>query len=218
MGRVVATIAVMTLLIIGYLILDKGSLSDDHSVTSSSVYEPMNGDLIFHVSRSSQSEAIQLATKSKYSHMGIVYTSDDGHYVFEAVQPVKRTKLDEWISRGEGGHYVAKRLRNADDVLTVETLQDMKRIGEQYLGLNYDSYFEWSDERIYCSELVWKIYEQGAGVEIGKLQKLSEFDLMSDAVKRKLTERYGDNVPLGELVISPAAMFDSELLVTVYEN
>ncbi|MFN5642554.1 MAG: hypothetical protein ACK45S_09180 [Sphingobacteriales bacterium] len=35
--------------------------------------EIKNGDLIFHTSRSYQSKAIQLATKSKYSHCGIVY-------------------------------------------------------------------------------------------------------------------------------------------------
>ncbi|MBL4670033.1 MAG: hypothetical protein JKY30_12325 [Flavobacteriales bacterium] len=32
-----------------------------------------NGDIIFQISKSSQSKAIQLATNSKYSHMGIIY-------------------------------------------------------------------------------------------------------------------------------------------------
>jgi hypothetical protein len=36
-------------------------------------YEPRNGDILFQISRSSQSAAIQLATRSRYSHMGIVY-------------------------------------------------------------------------------------------------------------------------------------------------
>ena len=34
--------------------------------------ELKNGDLIFHTSQSSQSQAIQIATNSKYSHMGII--------------------------------------------------------------------------------------------------------------------------------------------------
>jgi len=83
------------------------------------------------------------------------------------------------------------------------------------IGKPYDLYFEWSDERIYCSELVWKIYKECTGVEIGELQKLSDFDLTSDIVKRKLEERYGNNIPMNELVISPGAMFDSELLMEV---
>lgn len=31
-----------------------------------------NGDIIFQTSKSNQSKAIQLATDSKYSHMGII--------------------------------------------------------------------------------------------------------------------------------------------------
>jgi hypothetical protein len=33
-----------------------------------------------------------------------------------------------------------------------------------------------------------------------------------------MKERYGNNVPMDEKVISPAAMFNSSLLVTVEEN
>jgi len=86
------------------------------------------------------------------------------------------------------------------------------------MGKNYDLYFEWSDSRIYCSELVWKIYKYGAGVEIGKLEKLSDFDLTHKAVKQKIKERYGDKVPKDEIVISPASMYNSDKLVTIFEN
>jgi uncharacterized protein YycO len=92
----------------------------------------------------------------------------------------------------------------------------MKKYGQKYMGKNYDSYFEGSDKRIYCSELVWKIYKGALGLEIGKLQKLSDFDLSSPAVKAKLKERYGTNIPREELVISPGEMFESELLETVH--
>ena len=36
-----------------------------------------DGDLIFQTSQSSQSKAIQLATKSKFSHMGMIYIKDN---------------------------------------------------------------------------------------------------------------------------------------------
>ena len=55
-------------------------------------------------------------------------------------------------------------------------------------------------------------------IEIGKLQKLSDFDLSNEAVKNKMKERYGNKIPLDEIVISPAAIFDSELLVMVKSN
>jgi hypothetical protein len=91
----------------------------------------------------------------------------------------------------------------------------MKAEGAKFLGKNYDVYFNWSDENIYCSELVWKIYQRGAGLEIAQLQKLKEFDLRSKAVQQKLKERYGKHVPMEETVISPSALYDSELLKAI---
>ena len=177
-----------------------------------------NGDIIFQTSKSSQSKAIQIATKSKYSHMGIIYQKGNEFYVFEAIQPVKLTPLKEWIKRGKNGHYVVKRLKNAKKILTPENLSKMKTIGEKYTGKDYDLYFEWSDNKIYCSELVWKIYEEALGIEIGKLETLSDFDLSNEIVQKKMKERYGNNIPADELVISPAAMFNSNKLKTVWAS
>lgn len=59
------------------------------------------GDILFHTSTSSQSKAIQAATGSKYSHMGIIYKQGDKYSIYEAVQPVKLTPLDKSIARGE---------------------------------------------------------------------------------------------------------------------
>ncbi len=177
-----------------------------------------NGDLIFQTSLSQQSKAIQLATNSKYSHCGIVYSENGQFYVFEAIQPVTTTPLYKWIARGKNGHYVIKRLRNADQVLTAETLEKMKNEGEKFKGKNYDLTFEWSDDKIYCSELIWKIYQRATGIEIGKLEKLSDFNLTNEAVKKKMKERYGNNIPMNEIVISPAAIYNSQLLTTVKSN
>ena len=100
-------------------------------------------------------------------------------------------------------------------LLTNKTLARMKQVGEEYHGKPYDLYFGWSDARIYCSELVWKIYKYAADIEIGQLAKLSSFDLEHPLVQQKLKERYGNNIPFDEWVISPAAMFNSEQLMTV---
>lgn len=177
-----------------------------------------NGDIIFQTSLSDQSKAIQLATRSPYSHCGIIYKEGDRYFVYEAIQPVKTTPLEKWIARGKDGHYVIKRLKNAEEILTPTVLQKMKKAGQKFNGKNYDLYFEWSDERIYCSELIWKIYKETTGLEIGKLEKLQDFDLSYGPVKAKMKERYGKNIPLQETVISPASMFHSELLKTVQAN
>lgn len=180
--------------------------------------EIQEGDLIFQTSLSQQSKAIQLATNSKYSHCGIIYKIGDGFFVFEAIQPVQWTSLEKWIARGENGKFVIKRVKNASEVLTSTAIQKMKQVGEAFKGKNYDQAFEWSDDKIYCSELIWKVYQRATGLEIGKLQKLSDFNLTNETVKKTLVERYGNKIPMNETVISPSAIFNSEILMTVAEN
>lgn len=177
--------------------------------------EIREGDIIFQTSTSSQSQAIQLATDSKYSHMGIIFENNGELLVYEAIQPVQFTPLDKWIKRGKDNHYVVKRLKDAEQLLTNDVLVKMKQVGKEFEGKRYDIYFGWSDEAIYCSELVWKIYNEVLGVEIGQLEKLSDFDLSHDEVRQKMKERYGNNIPDTEQFISPAAMFNSDKLMDV---
>lgn len=174
-----------------------------------------SGDVIFQTSMSRQCQAVRLATRSVFSHCGMIWEVGNKYYVLEAVQPVKITPLDEWISHGEGEKYVIRRLKNADEVLTPAVLKKMEAEGKKMQGKNYDGYFEWSDDQIYCSELVWKIYKRAAGLEVGRLQKIKDFDLSSEAVKQIIRERYGDNLPVNETVISPQSIYESSLFVTV---
>lgn len=176
------------------------------------------GDLIFHESVSEFSTAIQLATHSIYSHCGILLKKNNKFYVLEAIQPVGMTLLSDWIARGKDGKYVIKRLKNAEQLLTKPTIDKMKEIGESFEGKDYDSWFAWSDTKIYCSELIWKIYKRAANVEIGKLEKLKDFDFSSDLAKKYVQLLYGNNLPRNETVISPISMFNSELLITVNQN
>ncbi len=175
--------------------------------------EPLrDGDIIFQTSRSAQSAAIQRATHSPYSHVGMVFMRDGQPYVFEAIATVQYTPLAKWTARGAGGRYVVKRLKQP---LTPAQGAKLRSAAGEFAGKTYDLFFEWSDQRIYRSELVWKVYERALGVKIGELQKLREFDLTDPAVRAKMRERYGSQVPLDEPVISPGAQFDSPLLKTV---
>jgi len=177
-----------------------------------------DGDIIFHTSRSSQSAAIQRATHSSYSHMGLILFRDGKPYVLEAVATVRSTPLDRWVARGEGGHFVIKRLQRASSLLTPQGVAKLRAAARPFAGRQYDLTFEWSDRRIYCSELVWKIYDRALGLHLGELQRLRDFDLTDPAVRAKMRERYGAHIPLEEPVISPDAMLRSSLLVTVVER
>lgn len=177
-----------------------------------------SGDIVFQNVNSSQCKAIELATGSPWTHVGIVFADKGQLFVYEAVQPVRITPLDKWIQHGRDDIYVAKRIAGANTLLTPEVVQKMKAIGKSHIGKDYDLYFEWSDKRMYCSEFVWKIYNEVLGVEIGELKPLRSFRLNHPVVRAKLQERYGDNIPLDEKMISPGDMFDSELLETVVDE
>ena len=172
-------------------------------------------DIIFQTSRSSQSVAIQKATHSVYSHMGLILRRGATIEVLEAADKVRRTPLAQWIAEGVEGRYVVMRLRDAERRLPADAVMRLQAAAESFLGRPYDSYFEWSDTSLYCSELVWKVYALGAGIRLGKLVKLREFDLSDPLVQAKLRERFADRIPLEEQVISPAAIFCSGELVLV---
>ena len=171
-----------------------------------------DGDVIFQTSRSSQSVAIQRATHSPYSHMGIIFVRAGQPYVLEASATVRYTPLSEWIARGKDSKYVLKRLRKP---LTDSQVEKLRKAAKPFEGRAYDLTFEWSDSKIYCSELVWKIYDRALGVQLGELQELRDFDLSDAAVRTKMKERYGEKVPLDSPVISPASMFKTEALSAV---
>ncbi len=173
-----------------------------------------SGDIIFIVSASGQGKAIQLATKSKYTHVGIVFKEGGKTFVYHAVEPVKKSTLEEFMEYSSDGQYVVKRLKPTNP-LNEKNNQQMLALANKLVGKHYDIYFNWSDDEIYCSELVWKLYKQSYGLEIGKLRPLKDFDLSSKEVKYIMEKRYGDHIPLNEQMISPGDMFNSDLLESV---
>ncbi|MCF6133216.1 YiiX family permuted papain-like enzyme [Flavobacterium wongokense] len=177
-----------------------------------------DGDIIFQSSQSGQCEAIRIATNSKFSHCGIIYIVNGKKYVYEAVQPVSSAPLEQWIKHGEGNAFVIKRLKNAATVLDAATLKKMKDYGSKFNNKDYDLYFGWSDDKIYCSELVWKIYKNGANIELCKLASLKNFNLDNPKVKAILAERYGNRIPLEEQVVAPSQIESSALLETVIDT
>ncbi|WP_394776559.1 YiiX family permuted papain-like enzyme [Flavobacterium sp.] len=176
-----------------------------------------DGDIILQTSQSAQCEAVRIATNSKFSHCGIIYNVNGNWFVFEAVQPVKLTPFEDWIKHGKDNKYVVKRLID-DKVLTPEVLQKMKDYSQQFDGKEYDAYFEWTDTKIYCSELVWKIYKNAAGIELSKLRYLKDFNLSDARVQKILKERYGNEIPLDEKVVAPVDLANSKVLKTIIDN
>jgi len=175
------------------------------------------GDIILQTSESEQCEAVRIATDSKFSHCGIVFYKDNKLYVLEAVQPVKMTPIKSWIQHGKDGKYLVRRLKD-NSVIKQESIKNkMIAYGQKQLNKDYDLYFEWSNNKMYCSELVWKIYKE-VGIEISSLRKLKSFKLDNPKVKTILEQRYGNKIPYNENVIAPSQLAESDKLITVFDN
>jgi hypothetical protein len=173
-----------------------------------------DGDIIFIVNSSGQGKAIQLATKSKFTHVGIIFYENGKPMVYHAVQPVSVSSLAEFKDMSADGKYEVRRLKDRE-VLTKENVASMLTKAKSQVGMNYDIFFAWDDEEMYCSEYVWKLYNKFTKLEIGKLRPLKDFDLSSPKVKEIMGRRYGEKIPYDENMISPGDMFDSELLESV---
>ena len=173
------------------------------------------GDIIFQISRSAQGAAIRWATNALYSHMGVVLFQDGQPFVLEAATTVRYTSLAKWIARGKDGHFVLKRLIQYSSLLTPENISLLHSIAHTFEGKPYALKFEWSDRRIYCSELVWKLFQRSLGIELGQPQHLGDFKLNDPLVQQKLRKRFGHLLPLDEPIISPLVIFNSDLLQVI---
>jgi len=168
------------------------------------------GDIIFQTTNGSTGKAIQLATHSKFNHCGVLFLENNKWVVYEAVQPVRKTSLEDFNARGKG---IVKRLGNKS--LSKEEVNTLKNLFKSYEHKDYDEAFNWSDERIYCSELVYKLYNNGLQIKLCQPRKLSNFDLNNPLVKEKLNEKYGNKIPLNEPMVSPEDIYKSALLIDV---
>lgn len=176
-----------------------------------------DGDILFQTIGGGQSDAIAQATGCKWTHVGAAFKEGNEWMVYEAVGPVKRTPLAAWIEQGDG-HYVVKRWKQGERELDAASIAKLKAASGPYMGLPYDWQFLWSDDKIYCSELVWKMYAEGLGVRLCEPMPLKDYQLNSALVQRTMKERYGSAPPLDEPMVAPATLFNCTLLTTVAER
>lgn len=169
------------------------------------------GDIVFQDTGGAQGEAVTAATKSNFTHCGVVFENNGQLYVFEAIQPVTFVPLDVWKARSKVFH--ARRLKDRTK-LTNDSLLKAMAWGERQLGKDYDFKFQWSDDRLYCSELVWKVYHRATGIKICEPKRFMDYDLEDQSVLKIIVQRYGDrgNLPMNELVVAPSDLAASTLL------
>ncbi len=173
-----------------------------------------DGDIIFQSSPSPQSAAIEEATNSPYSHCGIIFYENGVPYVYEAVQPVGKRSLEDWIESGVNEMYVIKRLIDST-LLGPGEMQSLKNFALSQFGKNYDGVFNWSDKEMYCSELVYKSFWNACHIKLANLLPLRDFNIDGPIVRKIMKERYGNDIPYDEPMVSPEQLFNSPRLMTI---
>lgn len=184
-----------------------------------------DNDIIFAQSSTRQSLAIRQATGSPWTHMGIVVVDGDKLRIVEAgMNGVAYASLDSFISRSRDRRIVVKRLKD-EERLTPEARAGIRASLRSDLGKEYDRLFEWSDKKIYCSELVWRAYHRGAGISLGEVQRVRQLQYEEPAVRDLIKERYRltgaqieQSALLDEQIVTPSTMMSSDALVTVFDG
>jgi uncharacterized protein YycO len=185
------------------------------STLSASITQTLqNGDILFTGSAAGQGEAIIAATESPLTHCGIAFQKSGQWWVLEAVQPVGVISLTEFLARDESRVFAVYRLK---EPLSSTAFQKALDWGTKQIGLNYDEHFRWDNQQLYCSELVWKFYQQ-ANVELCKPRTFGDYNLQLPSVQKIIQERYGgmDQLPLEEKVVAPSDLAASDKVQRVY--
>ncbi|HPG30659.1 MAG TPA: YiiX/YebB-like N1pC/P60 family cysteine hydrolase [bacterium] len=200
----------------------KKTLKKNKNSSQKSIVEPeeagvQNGDLVFQSLGGSQGNALKYALNSKINHVGMVYIVDDEVFVLEAMAKVRLTPWKKCVKRNKG-KFTIKRMKNSERFFTKDKWKKIEKYVDSAVGKEYDFAFCWDDERFYCSELIWKLYNECLNQKLGNLKKIKDCNLEHPLVKKMLKERYGDNIPLEETVASPSEMYKSKQLETIFKN
>ena len=203
-----------TLMIIGILLLIialpfSSMVMETMIAQTDPVKEVREGDVIFQTSQSQQSPLIQIATRSKISHCGIIVMKDGEPYVLETLKTLVITPLDKFIARGKGGRYWLKR----------SNIENIKIKYDSYLGKPYDLAFKFDNDKFYCSELIYDIYKNQLGIELCEPKKVSDYLILGTdklpMIEKAMKKR---GITKEQYAVAPVDVFESDYLEDVNED
>jgi hypothetical protein len=200
------TLSVLGIIIV-ILVLPFGSmLTETITAQTDPIEEVKEGDVIFQTSQSQQSPLIQIATRSKISHCGIIVMRNGKPYVLETLKTLVVTPLDKFIARGEGGKFWLKRSNK----------ENIKIKYGSYLGKPYDLAFKFDNGKFYCSELIYDIYKNQLGIELCEPKKVSDYLILGTdklpQIEKAMKKR---GITKEQYAVAPIDIFESDYLEDV---
>ena len=181
-------------------------IAEIYTARTGKVQDVREGDVIFQTSPSEQSPLIQIATRSKISHCGIIVMKNEKPYVLETLKTLVVTPLDKFIARGEDGKYWLKRSKK----------ENIKIKYKSYLGKPYDKAFKFDNGKFYCSELIYDIYKNQLGIELCKPKKVGDYLILGTdklpKIERVMKKR---RIIKEQYAVAPVDIFESDYLEDV---
>jgi hypothetical protein len=210
------------------------------------------GDMVFIRSRSQNAEGIAMLSDPTaepdedriFTHCGIVLREDGQLKVLEGAGrgtpplTLENCQTEEAIDvaheHGDNPHHIyVRRWRSAEDLAEAK-LASLIEKAKKLHSKPYDHAFSWTDDKMYCSELIWKAYAAASlslphstvdsymksvqkvlddpNLDDGKRTKLSA------ALKRLALNRGGPAVDPDEYAVSPEDIFNSKDLVSITDD
>lgn len=157
------------------------------------------GDLVFNKINGQTQVSTANDSTYIYNNIGVLFVDEENFVVIETADRVQYASLRQWIKKGLNNHYLVKRLINADSLLSIERAQLLRKVAQDNIFKETEKSNNWSDDKMYNSELVWKIYKNSLNVELGKLE------IAQDSSSSKY-------------VITTNSIFNSEKLTTISEK
>lgn len=194
------------LLLVAIAIPLRSWLIEPLSAQDTPITDVREGDVIFQTSQSSQSPLIQIGTRSKITHCGIVVIKDGKPFVLETLKTLVLTPLDKFIARGKDGKYWLKR----------SDKENIKIEYAHYLGKPYDLAFSFDNDIYYCSELVYDIYKKQLGIDLCEPKRVGDYLILGtdklDKIKSTMQRR---GITKEQYAVAPVDVFESDYLRSV---
>jgi hypothetical protein len=173
------------------------------SAQDTPISDVREGDVIFQTTQSSQSPLIQIGTRSRITHCGIIVMRDGEPYVLETLRTLVLTPLNEFIARGVDGKYWLKR----------SDKQNIQIEYSHYLGKTYDLAFSFDNDIYYCSELVYDIYKKQLGIELCKPKRVGDYLILcTDRLPQIESVMKHRGITKEQYAVAPVDIFESEYL------
>lgn len=182
------------------------------NLLSLGAYQPKEGDLYFQsLPRNAVVNAIEGASESPYSHCGILVRKGDEWFELEAIGPVMETPLAKWITQARDRHYDVFRLEAEHE----RNIPAFIKAARKYMGRPYDIRYRMDDEKIYCSELIFKGYRDATGKSLGKLVKFGDLKWVRHTPVILAIE---GSIPLNRIMITPRHLSEAKQLEKVFSS